>query len=127
MERMTSKQLHEALAKKGGTKRVKGAVPTRSGDNIKHDSKREAVRWDELRMMERGGEISNLKRQVPIKLYGQCGPILTKTGKIMEYLADFTYTDGGVGIIEDAKGHPTDVYIMKRAILAAMGLRIREV
>ena len=47
----------------------------------------------------------------------------------MLYLADFTYADhrlGGITVIEDAKGHQTDVFLIKKAILAAQGVEVQE-
>lgn len=98
-------------------------------DGIRFDSKREAKRWSDLLILERAGEITNLERQVPIGLMGQNAPIMTDSGKqVRRYIADFRYQDkNGVTVIEDAKGFPTEGYKIKRAILAAMGVEVREV
>lgn len=98
-------------------------------EGIKFDSMREANRYQELRLLEMGGYIRDLELQVPFDLQGKDGPILTPTGRQMRYRADFRYFDtrSGVWVIEDAKGHPTDVYVMKKAILKAMGVEIAEV
>ena len=99
-------------------------------DGIKFDSKKEAKRWADLKLLERAGEIANLERQVPFYLEGRDGPILTPTGRKMRYVADFTYTDWrhkGAKIIEDAKGFRTKEYLIKKAILAAQGIVITEV
>lgn len=92
------------------------------------DSKREAQRYQDLKMLERAGEIRGLERQVPVELVGAQDHIRTPTGKPMKYIADFYYFDtrSGLWVYEDAKGYPTDTYKMKRAILAAMGIEIRE-
>ena len=95
-------------------------------DGITFDSKRESNRWGELKMLERGGVISELTRQVTLYLNGMHGPILTPTGRKMRYVADFTYVENGVLIIEDTKGFATDVYKLKKAILAAQGIYIKE-
>lgn len=109
-------------------RRVMGAVKE-TVDGITFDSRREAKRYQELRLLERAGEISDLEIQVPIYLEGKNGPILTERGRIMLYKADFRYYDRRIKahVIEDAKGHPTDVFKMKRAILLAMGVEIRTV
>lgn len=98
-------------------------------DGIKFDSKREAKRYLELKLLERAGEVTGLELQVPIALEGRDGAILTPTGRQMRYKADFRYYDHRLGawVIEDAKGWPTDVYKMKKAILAAQGVTIVEV
>ena len=98
-------------------------------DGIRFSSKKEARRWGELKLLERGAEISFLERQVKIALVGMTGPILTPTGRQAHYVADFLYFDtrGCCRVIEDAKGYRTKEYLLKRAILAAMGLTIKEV
>lgn len=105
-----------------------GAKPV-TVDGIKFDSAKEAKRWGELKLLERGAEISFLERQVKIALVGMTGPILTPTGRQAHYVADFLYFDtrGCCRVIEDAKGFQTPEYKLKRAILAAMGLTIKEV
>lgn len=129
---MTERLSAAALRRMQGivrAKRVEGAQRT-VRDGITFDSKREADRWSELVLLQRAGAISDLERQVPIGLEGQKGPILTDSGEQQRrYVADFRYLDRRTGawVIEDAKGHPTDTYKLKRAILAAMGIAIREV
>jgi hypothetical protein len=98
-------------------------------DGVRFHSKKEARRWAELCLMQRAGEIQNLARQVPIPLFGANGPILSATGKTRTYIADFVYQDRRLGwaeVIEDAKGFPTPEYKLKRAILAAQGVQVKE-
>ena len=95
-------------------------------DGIRFDSKKEARRWCALLLLQRGGVISGLERQVKIALVGQCGSILTPKGRQAYYVADFVYWEDGVKVIEDAKGYKTAEYLLKRAILAAQGIVIRE-
>jgi hypothetical protein len=94
-------------------------------DGQSFDSKREARRYGELLILQYAGEIKDLKRQVKFPLQGRDGPILTPTGRQMTYVADFTYSEGGVEVIEDLKGHVTDVFKVKEAILRAMGITIK--
>ena len=98
-------------------------------DGIKFASRREAKRWGELQLLQRAGEITDLRRQVKIELTGRDGPILTPTGRKAKYVADFVYVDrrNGLEIIEDAKGFKTPEYSLKRAVLAAQGITIKEV
>ncbi len=104
-------------------------------DGLKFDSKKEAKRWLDLKMLEKAGHIGGLKRQVPYLLEGRDGPILTPTGRRMKYLADFVYIDWkgtahiaiGSTVVEDAKGFRTPEYLIKKAILAAQGIVITEV
>lgn len=106
--------------------RVKGTKRTEVG-GIKFDSALEARRYIVLKASADMGQIKNLRRQVPIVLQGRDGPLRTPTGRPMQYVADFAYIDRhGVEIVEDAKGIATDTYKMKKAILAAQGITIRE-
>lgn len=95
-------------------------------DGMIFDSTREFKRWKELQLLEKAGEITSLERQYRIELYGRDGPILTPTGRKMTWTADFRYIDlrTGLWVIEDAKGFPTEVFKLKRAILAAQGIKI---
>lgn len=94
------------------------------------DSLKEVRRWQELKLLQRSGEIYDLQRQVPFVL------IPTQkdhNGKVIErqtkYIADFTYRDKDYKlIVEDTKGMRTDVYkIKKKLMLYRHGIRIREV
>lgn len=113
-----------------GEGRIKGARRSQL-DGESFDSRREMRRWAILCMMAKARPplISDLRRQVKIALHGRDGPILTPTGRQMHYVADFVYRDERTGaeVVEDAKGHKTDTYVMKRAILAAQGVQIVEV
>lgn len=49
-------------------------------------------------------------------------------GKSVVYIADFVYDQGGVTIVEDAKGMRTPDYIIKRKLMLYVhGVRIKEV
>lgn len=91
-------------------------------DGIQFDSKKEAARWEQLQLMLRSGEISDLRRQVAFGL--------TVNGELVgTYKADFTYRDkAGKRVVEDVKGVHTDVYLLKRRLmLACHGIEIQEV
>lgn len=110
-------------------------------DNITFDSKKEADRYFELRILDKAGKIADLKRQVkyilipaqrePDKIGVRGG--ITK-GKLIErecaYIADFVYKDLEKGelVVEDTKGFRTPEYIIKRKLmLYQYGIRIKEV
>jgi hypothetical protein len=110
-------------------------------DHIAFDSKKEANRYFELRMMEKAGKIADLKRQVKYILIpaqrepDHIGPRggITK-GKLIErecaYIADFMYKDleKDEYIVEDTKGFRTPEYIIKRKLMLWVhGIRITEV
>lgn len=105
-----------------GTKRI-------TVQGVKFDSLREANYWLKLRQQQKDGDIRDLRLQVPFDLIGQNGPILTPTGRTMTYRADFVFWDvvQDRERILDAKGHPTDVSLMKIAIMAAQGFRVELV
>ena len=84
---------------------------TYSADGILHDSKKEAQRWDELRLLERAGSIKHLKRQVRYQLIPAQYEYLDSKHKVLLereacYVADFCYIDDKTGktIVEDCKG-----------------------
>lgn len=108
-------------------------------DGIEFDSRKEAARYKELKLLEAAGEISNLERQVKFVLIptqrepdfvGVRGGI--KKGKVIEkecsYLADFVYIRDGEVVVEDTKGIRTKDYIIKRKLmLYLLGIRIQEI
>lgn len=100
-------------------------------DGETFDSSKEATRWAELRLMERAGEIYELRRQVPFILIptqrDENGKLLEKQVK---YIADFTYRDSKTHklVVEDTKGMRTEKYTIKRKLmLYRLGIRIVEV
>jgi hypothetical protein len=102
-----------------------GAKKTQVGE-ITFDSRKEALRWMELQMLEKAGEISDLQRQVKVELIGQYAPIYTRTGRKMRLTADFSYVEDGVRVLEETKGFRTRDYEVRVAVARAMGLEIRE-
>ena len=86
-------------------------------NGIRFDSKREANRWAELRILERAGKIQKLKRQVKYLLI----PSQYRDGKCIErecsYLADFVYIKDGHLVVEDCKGFRTPEYKLKRKLM----------
>ncbi len=72
-------------------------------EGITFDSKREARRWQELKLLERAGEIERLERQVPFSL-------VVEGQKIATYTADFRYWTTALPkerVVEDVKSAPT--------------------
>jgi hypothetical protein len=101
-----------------------GAKKTQVGE-VKFDSKKEATRWMELQLLERGGEISDLRRQVRIPLMGQHRPLYTRTGRKMVMTVDFYYIEDGAEVYEDSKGAWTRDFEVRYAVAIAMGLNLR--
>ena len=108
-------------------------------DGIVFDSKKEAMRWKELCLLEKASMIRNLQRQVKFVLipaqYELKG--YTKTGKPIArcferecaYVADFVYQDEkGVFHVEDTKGFRTKDYIIKRKLMSHVhDIRVKEI
>jgi len=97
-------------------------------DGLTFDSKHEAHRYQELRLMQMGGQVKSLELQVVM-------PLVVNGLKVCEYVADFVYMEKVPHrepeewrlVVEDAKGHRTDVYRLKAKLLFAVrGIEIRE-
>lgn len=97
-------------------------------DGITFDSIKESVRYRELKALLNAGEISDLRLQVPYELMPTV-KVSGETFRSIRYVADFVYKDrNGSVVVEDAKGMRTDVYKMKRKMMAYVhGIVIREV
>lgn len=91
-------------------------------DGITFDSAAEARRYQELKLHERAGLLTNLELQ-------PCFVIRVKGTVVCRYYGDFRYqTRDGETIVEDVKGARTDVYrLKKRLVEAEYGIRITEV
>jgi hypothetical protein len=112
------------------------------------DSKKEYNRWCELKILERTGFISDLKRQVVYELiprqvekyerYGKNGNRLQDGERVIElpvrYIADFQYVQDGKTVVEDVKGYrdPNSAvyakFVLKRKLMLWLkGIRVVEV
>ena len=113
-------------------------------DGILFDSRKEARRYRELKLLERAGAICDLELQKAFELipaqYEPSNEVYKrgakagqpKRGKCIEnsvtYIADFCYTENGVTVVEDTKGFKTKDYIIKRKLMLYVhGIRITEV
>jgi len=83
-------------------------------------SQKEYKRWMELKILERSGEITALKKQVPYVL-------IAKSDKFerCRYIADFEYRDkNGNIVVEDAKGCKTgasyEIFKIKKKLMYAV-------
>lgn len=90
-------------------------------DGMFFASQREFARWNELRLLEKSGAIHDLRRQVRIPVYG------ANNVQVCVYVADAVYVENGKEVIEDVKGFATREYVLKRKLLAAMGIEIQEI
>lgn len=92
-------------------------------DGIIFDSRKEASRYCELRLLLRAGDISDLQLQVPFELVPKCGK-----NRAVKYIADFVYNEFGTQRVEDCKGYRTKEYIIKKKLMLwRYGIEIKEV
>lgn len=79
-------------------------------DGIKFDSKKEAARFSELRLLEKSGEVLFFLRQVPLHLPGG-----------VKMVVDFLiFWSDGTCEFEDVKGMRTPIYIAKKKMVESM-------
>jgi hypothetical protein len=140
------KDWSKQLARLVGTKAHKYRAKRTEVDGIKFASQKEARRYQELKLLERAGDIRNLKLQ---PRYALCPLVIERADvrdvnlgtasvrrcPVSNYVADFEYeqSDRGYGgvkwtlVVEDSKGMKTDVYrLKKRWFEAQYGVAIRE-
>lgn len=102
-------------------KRVDRARRTLEGKT--YDSTKEMRRAQQLNIMASLGYISDLREQVVFELIPK-----QKGERKCEYRADFVYVENGAQIVEDVKGHKTEIYRLKRKLMKhVLGITIREV
>lgn len=127
------------ILQKLGSRTAVAAAPKRSkygaektprilpdGSTHVFDSRREAERYDQLRLLEAAGEISDLRIQVRYRLLdGHSGEF--RTERPVDYVADFQYLQAGAEVVEDCKGKRTAEYVLKRKMMLALkGVSIKE-
>lgn len=90
-------------------------------DGILFDSKKEAKRYQELKLMEKAGLIINLALQPKFTLQ-ESFKYKNKTYRKIDYIADFSYVrvEDDILVVEDVKGFKTDVYKLKEKMFLKM-------
>ena len=117
-------------------------------DGIVFDSKKEAAHYQELKLLEQQGIISDLQLQKVYELipaqyetferYGKRGQRLKDGKRLLErpltYIADFVYTQDGKLVVEDVKGYRNAAsagyakFVIKRKLMLYInGVKINEV
>lgn len=87
------------------------------------DSKKEATRYGELKLLERGNAIDLLELQPQFE-------VVVNGVLVCKYRGDFRYRDrkDGALIVEDVKGMRTPLYRLKKKLVEAQyGIRIVEI
>lgn len=117
-------------------------------DGIEFDSKKEARRYWELKLLQRAGKITDLQLQREFELipaqyetferYGKTGKRLQDGKRCIEksctYKADFCYMQDGQLVVEDVKGYrdpasaPYAKFVIKRKLMLWVhGIKIIEI
>ncbi|WP_016744370.1 DUF1064 domain-containing protein [Rhizorhabdus wittichii] len=112
----------------GGNKFHAKRTPCHQGHT--HASGREAKRCNDLTLLARAGEISDLEQQPKFRFELNGRPIKHETGRAVIYTADFGYRERGKAIVEDAKGsYRDDAWRLRKAFFRAFypDLELREV
>lgn len=118
----------EVRGSKYGAKKV--TLTLNDGTEHTFDSKHEAEIYQELALLERSGEISDLQIQVPFKLIDKQVAPSGKKYRECKYIADFVYmkNDTKETVVADAKGFKTPEYrLKKKLMLEKWGIEIKEV
>lgn len=98
-------------------------------DGITFASIKEANRYAELKILLKAGEIRDLKLQHEFTLQGAFTDTHGERTRAIKYIADFTYWQGNVFVIEDVKSDITKnnaTYKLKKKLMAEKGWRITE-
>lgn len=99
-----------------------GAVRTEI-DGVSFASKKEAARYSALRLLERAGEIAELRRQVRF-------PLMVNGKVVGHVVPDFVYRERGQVVCEDVKSEATITPMFKwkaKHFAAQYGFEIRVV
>lgn len=99
-------------------------------DGIVFDSKKEAKRYVDLKMLQKAHVINDLQLQVSFELQPKFKDEDGHIVKPITYIADFVYWKDGKRIIEDVKSDATKrdaVYRLKKKMMAFRGNYITEV
>lgn len=132
ISRLSESAQRQILAKIGQQKQSKyrNEKATRrmpNGTIRTFDSQKEARRYDELVLLLKAGEISDLRLQQTFTLQEGYISASGDAVRALMYKADFYYTKGGKSIVEDVKGVKTETYKIKKKLMQEKGITIIEV
>lgn len=98
------------------------AVKSQCSEGHTHDSKREAIRCNELHALQTAGEISNLVVHPQYWFVINGKQLKHANGRRVGYKSDFEYTDtaSGIKITEDVKGVIVRDWPLRRAVFIAL-------
>ena len=112
----TGQPLPDGIGEKAPKRGKYGNVKTEQDGKV-YDSKREAARAGELKLLQKAGKIIAFAEQVTFLLPGD-----------VRYIADFVIMEpDGTYTVEDSKGCRTAAYVHKRRLMKQThGITIRE-
>lgn len=100
-------------------------------NGIKFDSKKEAKRYTELKLLQKAGAIKELELQKKFELQPKYINNKGEHIRAITYIADFYYYDNQKQcyIVEDTKGYRTEVYKLKKKLFEYVypNLTIKEI
>lgn len=97
-------------------------------------SEKEAARFRELDLLQRAGQITGLRCQVPFELIPRQERGDGKWENPCTYVADFVYRDGCKVVVEDVKGYDDSksaayrLFVIKRKLMLMVhGITVKEI
>lgn len=118
-----------AAQRERSVKRKYNNQPTER-NGIKFDSRKEANRYEELMLLLKAGEISDLKLQPQFTLQESYVTPEGERIRAIRYVADFSYWQEGDMVVEDVKSKATATaqYKMKKKLMQErFGISVKEV
>jgi len=96
------------------------AVKAQCNTGHTHDSKREAIRCNELHALEAAGEISDLMIHPQYWFVINGRQLKHSNGRRVGYKSDFEYVENGMLVTEDVKGVVVRDWPLRRAVFKAL-------
>jgi hypothetical protein len=96
------------------------AVKAQCNAGHTHDSKREAIRCNELHALEAAGEISDLMIHPQYWFVINGKQLKHGNGRRVGYKSDFEYVENGMLVTEDVKGVVVRDWPLRRAVFKAL-------
>lgn len=90
-------------------------------DGLKFDSGKEAKRWQELKLLERAGQITQLNRQIAFALAPSVKIVGEKRARpALRFKADFVYYRGDEYVCEDSKGFADTAFRIRQHLMKSV-------
>ena len=101
-------------------------------DGLTFDSKKEALRYQELKLLQRAGAITDLQRQVKFEVVPKCPKLDGGMSRARYYIADFVYKERRMLVVEDVKGYKKgssyELFTLKKDLMRWIhGIEVKEI